>query len=57
MDGKLARGICGRLLRPWVSWLSKKTILGDPMRLPWNDLHGLDAKVEIEGVNFGTYYI
>jgi len=28
MDGKLARGVCGRLSRPWVSWLSQKTILG-----------------------------
>ena len=57
MDGKLATGICGRLSRPWVTWLSKKTILGDPMRLPWGDLRGLDAKVEMEEFNFGTYYI
>jgi len=27
------------------------------MRLPWNDLHRFDAKVEIEEFNFGTYYI
>ena len=57
MDGKLATGICGRLSRPWVTWLSKKTILGDPMRLPWGDLRRFDAKVEIEEFNFGTYYI
>ena len=57
MDGKLAGGICGRLSRPWVSWLSKKTILGDPMRSPWNDLHRFDAKVEIEEFSFGMYYI
>jgi len=57
MDGKLARGICGRLSRPWMTWLSKKTILGDPMRLPWGDLRGFNAKIEIEEFNFGTYYI
>jgi ubiquinone/menaquinone biosynthesis C-methylase UbiE len=57
VDGKLARGICGRLSRPWVTWLSKKTILGDPMRLPWGDLGRFDAKVEIQEFNFGTYYI
>lgn len=57
MDGKLATGLCGRLSRPWVTWLSKKTILGDPMRLPWSDLRGLDARVATEELNFGTYYI
>jgi hypothetical protein len=57
MDGKLATGICGRLSRPWVIWFSRKTILGDPMRLPWGDLRGFDAKVEMEEFNFGTYYI
>jgi SAM-dependent methyltransferase len=57
MDGKLATGGCGRLSRPWVTWLSKKTILGDPMRLPWGDLRGFDAKLEMEEFNFGTYYI
>ena len=57
MDGKLATGISGRLSRPWVTWLSKKTILGDPMRLPWGDLRRFDAKVEIEEFNLGTYYL
>jgi ubiquinone/menaquinone biosynthesis C-methylase UbiE len=57
MDGKLATGVCGRLSRPSVTWLSKKTILGDPMRLPWSDLRGFDAKLEMEEFNFGTYYI
>ena len=57
VDGKLATGICGRLSRPCVTWLSKQTILGDPMRLPSGDLCRFDAKVEIEEFNFGTYYI
>lgn len=57
MDGKLATGIFGRLSRPWVTWLSEKTILGDPMRMPWDDLRKFDADVEMEEFNFGTYYI
>ena len=57
MDGKLANGIWGRLSRPFVTWLSEKTILGDPMRLPWHALRGLTANVEIEEFNLGTYYI
>jgi ubiquinone/menaquinone biosynthesis C-methylase UbiE len=57
VDGKLATGICGRLSRPCVTWLSKQTILRNPMRLPSSDLCRFDAKVEIEEFNFGTYYI
>lgn len=57
MDGKLANGIWGRLSRPFVTWLSKRTILGDPLRLPWHALRGLTANVEIEEFNLGTYYI
>jgi hypothetical protein len=30
VDGKGATGIWGRLSRLWVTWLSKKTIFGDP---------------------------
>jgi hypothetical protein len=56
MDGKLARGIFGRLSRPWVTWPSEKTILQDPMRLPWADLHKRDSKTETEEFNLVTYY-
>jgi hypothetical protein len=57
MDGKLAHGLLGRLSRPLVTFLSKATVLGDPDRQPWEDLKKLTPLVEIEEVNFGTYYI
>ena len=56
MDGKLAHGLLGRLSRPLVTFLSKATVLGDPDRRPWEDLKKFTPQVEMEEVNFGTYY-
>jgi ubiquinone/menaquinone biosynthesis C-methylase UbiE len=57
MDGKLATGIWGRLSRPFVTWLSQQTILGDPMKSPQHDLREFTDMLEIEEFNLGTYYI
>ena len=57
MDGKLAHGLFGKISRPWITFLSKATVLGDPDRQPWKDLRGFTPHVEMEEVNFGTYYI
>ena len=57
MDGKLAHGLLGKLSRPGVILLSKATVLGDPDRQPWEDLKKFTPQVEMEEVNFGTYYI
>ena len=57
MDGKLAHGLLGRLSRPLVIFLSKTTVLGDPDRQPWEDLKKFTPQVEMEEVNFGTYYV
>jgi len=57
MDGKLATGIWGRLSRPFVTWLSQRTILGDPMKSPQQDLRELTDTFRIEEFNLGTYYI
>ena len=57
MDGKLAHGLLGRLSRPLVIFLSKATVLGDPDRQPWEDLKKFTPQVEMEEVNFGTYYV
>ena len=58
MDGnKLATGVWGRLSRPFVTWLSQRTILGDPMKLPQQDLREFTSAFEIEEFNLGTYYI
>ena len=57
MDGKLAHGLLGRLSRPLMTLLSKATVLGDPDRQPWEDLKKFTPVVEMEEVNYGTYYV
>jgi len=57
MDGKIAHGLLGRLSRPIMTLISKVTVLGDPDRRPWEDLKKFTPLVEMEEVNFGTYYV
>jgi len=57
VDGKLAAGISGRVSRPFVTWLSRRTILGDPMKLPQQELREFTSSLEVEEFNLGTYYI
>ena len=57
MDAKLPSGRLGRLMRLPVSLISKATVLGDPDKLPWSDLKQFATQVEMEQVNFGTYYL
>ena len=57
MDGKLARGFWGKLSRPWVTFLSQATVLGDPDQQPWDNLKQLTSEIEMQEFNFGTYYI
>jgi demethylmenaquinone methyltransferase/2-methoxy-6-polyprenyl-1,4-benzoquinol methylase len=57
LDGKLADGVLGRLSRPFITCLSKATVLGDPDRRPWEDLERLTPRVEMEQFSLGTYYI
>jgi demethylmenaquinone methyltransferase/2-methoxy-6-polyprenyl-1,4-benzoquinol methylase len=57
MDGTLARGLVGRLSRPVITFLSEATVLGHLDRQPWKDLKSFTPQVEVEEVNFGTYYI
>ena len=57
MDGKLAHGVWGKLSRPLVMSLCKATVLGDPDRQPWEDLRQFTPQIEMEEINFGTYYI
>jgi hypothetical protein len=57
MDGKLATGVWGRLSRSFVIWLSQRTILGNPTKLPLQDLREFSLPFELEEFNLGTYYI
>lgn len=53
----LPPGILGKLLYPFVVWMSKLTVLGNPNVRPWDDLRELTGDVEYEEAQFGTYYI
>ena len=57
MDAKLPPGMSGKLLRPFVVWASRLTVLGNPDVRPWDELRELTDEVDYEEVQFGTYYI
>jgi ubiquinone/menaquinone biosynthesis C-methylase UbiE len=57
MDAKLPDGTAGKLLRPFVVWASRLTVLGNPDLRPWDDLRELTDQVDYEEAQFGTYYI
>jgi ubiquinone/menaquinone biosynthesis C-methylase UbiE len=57
MDAKLRRGLVGRLLRPFVVWTSRLTVLGNPDIRPWDELRELADEIQYEELQWGTYYI
>ena len=57
MDAKLPDGMAGKLLRPFVVWASRLTVLGNPDLRPWDDLRELTDHVDYEEAQLGTYYI
>jgi ubiquinone/menaquinone biosynthesis C-methylase UbiE len=57
MDAKLPPGLGGKLVLPFAMWLMKKTMLGNPLIRPWDDLARLTDKLEMQELMFGSYYI
>ena len=57
MDARLPSGLLGKLLRPFVVWTSRATVLGNPDIRPWDELRELTGVVGYEEVQFETYYI
>lgn len=57
MDARLPSGLAGKLLHPFVVWVSRLTVLGNPDVRPWDELKELTDEVEYEEAQFGTYYI
>jgi hypothetical protein len=57
MDAKLPSGVLDKLLHHFVVWTSKLTVLGNPDVRPWDELRSLNAEIEYEEAQFGTYYI
>jgi ubiquinone/menaquinone biosynthesis C-methylase UbiE len=57
MDGKLPPGLGGRLLLPFSLWLMRRTMLGNPLIKPWNDLAAVVDGFAMEEFLFGSWYV
>ncbi|MEA2987379.1 MAG: hypothetical protein QOG83_90 [Alphaproteobacteria bacterium] len=57
MDAKLPPGLGGRLVLPFSLWLMKRTMLGNPLIRPWDDLARFTDEVQMEEFMFGSWYI
>jgi ubiquinone/menaquinone biosynthesis C-methylase UbiE len=57
MDAKLPDGAGGRMILPFSLWLMKRTMLGNPLIKPWEDLAQLAGNIEMHQFMFGSWYI
>jgi demethylmenaquinone methyltransferase/2-methoxy-6-polyprenyl-1,4-benzoquinol methylase len=57
MDAKLPPGLGGRLVLPFSLWLMRRTMLGNPLIKPWEDLARVAGAIEMEEFMFGSWYI
>jgi ubiquinone/menaquinone biosynthesis C-methylase UbiE len=57
LDAKALSGWLGRLLYPLALWTLKLTVLGSPDIDELKDLEALTGDVEVENLQFGTYFI
>jgi ubiquinone/menaquinone biosynthesis C-methylase UbiE len=57
MDAKVPPGLGGRLVLPFSLWLMKRTMLGNPLIHPWEELGTVAEHVNMSECMFGSYYI
>lgn len=57
MDAKVPEGIHGKLLLPYSVWIMRRTVLGNPLIKPWEELRDISQEFTMEEMLFGTYYI
>jgi ubiquinone/menaquinone biosynthesis C-methylase UbiE len=57
MDAKLPPGRGGRMILPFSLWLMKRTMLGNPLIKPWEDVARLAGSIAMEEFMFGSWYI
>ena len=57
MDAKVPPGPAGRLIRPFGLWLMKRTMLGNPLIHPWQELGIVAEDVDMRECMFSSYYI
>ena len=57
MDAKLPPGAGGKMVLPFSLWLMKRTMLGNPLIRPWEDVERLGGDFHIEQFMFGSWYV
>jgi hypothetical protein len=57
MEGKLPPGLGGTILLPFSLWLMKRTMLGNPLIKPWEDLARVVDGFGMEEFLFRSWYI
>ncbi len=57
MDAKLPPGLGGKMILPFSLWLMKRTMLGNPLIKPWEDVERLAGVIKMEQFMFGSWYI
>jgi SAM-dependent methyltransferase len=57
MDAKLPPGLGGELILPFSLWLMKRTMLGNPLIRPWQDIARLTEHWDMQEFMFGSWYI
>lgn len=57
LDCKLPAGMTGRLLRPWMFWISRATVLGNPDVQAWEELREVAGCSELRERLGGTYFL
>jgi ubiquinone/menaquinone biosynthesis C-methylase UbiE len=57
MDAKVPPGLGGRLILPFSLWLMKRTMLGNPLIHPWEELAVVADHVDMSESLFSSYYI
>jgi ubiquinone/menaquinone biosynthesis C-methylase UbiE len=57
MDAKLPPGLGGEMVLPFSLWLMKRTMLGNPLVRPWQDVAALSEDFAMEEFRFGSWYI
>lgn len=56
MDAKLPPGFGGELILPFTLWLMKRTMLGNPLIRPWEDLARMTDHLDMQEFMFGSWY-
>ena len=57
LDSPIPSGVSWRVARPYLFWLSRVTVLGDPDSAPWQDFRKFTPHVEKQEFQFRTYCI